>query len=206
MNQQITTRYANETETANLGCANLTSLYDIQEGDNILDLGCGKGTATRYLGGLTGESGFVHGLDLTKEMITKAKELNQLQNTSYQQGDIHKLPYQNDYFNSVVSNCVINHSPNKLQVFREIHRVLVNSGHFLIGDVMSVERLPEEISSNPDNIAACWGGAIPKADYVQIIEEIGFTNIEILSSRRYFKNGYELESIIIKGVKYEKNN
>jgi len=206
VSQQIKDRYANETEAANLGCANLTTLYDVNEGDVILDLGCGKGTATRYLVGLTGECGFVHGLDLTEKMIVKAKQINQLPNIEYQQGDIHDLPYKEDMFNSVVSNCVINHSTNKSRVFKEINRVLVVGGHFLIGDVMSVERLPEEVSNNPDNIAACWGGAIPKDDYVQVIKDAGFIDIEILNSRRYYKNGYELESIIIRGVKHEKDN
>jgi ubiquinone/menaquinone biosynthesis C-methylase UbiE len=197
----IVERYQKETKTANLGCANLSSHFNIKHGDVVLDLGCGRGKQAIELGDKVGNDGEIIGLDLTEKMVNAANEANNKENVSFIQGDIHNLPFDNDKFHSVYSNCVINHSLEKEKVYKELYRVLKSGGHFLVGDVMSVERLPEEVSNDPEAIAACWGGAIPKDEYYKIIEECGFKNVETLSSRQYMKNGFLMESLIIKGVK-----
>lgn len=201
MSVEIVNRYSKETNTTSLGCANLRPYLDLGEGDYILDLGCGRGIQSPYYSDLVGEKGKVYGLDLTAKMIDYARENNSLPNVEYVVADIHALPYPDDHFNVVVSNCVINHSSDKQKVFCELHRVLKVGGYFLIGDVMSVHDLPPEVAGDPDNVAACWGGAIRRDRYVDIIKDIGFADIEILSSREYEKHGHELQSIIIKGVK-----
>lgn len=197
---KIQERYQKETETANLGCANLAPFFEIHPGDVILDLGCGRGRQAIQLAKKVGKNGKVVGLDLTEAMIEKARAVNPYQNVSFVQGDIEDIPFHDQTFNLVYSNCVINHSIRKKQVFSEIFRVLKKGGMFLIGDVMAVERLPESVSNDPNAIADCWGGAIPKEEYLEIVRSVGFSRLEQLSSRKYPKNGFPMESIILKGV------
>jgi arsenite methyltransferase len=199
--KKISDRYSKEVENQGLGCADLVPYFDIKKGDIVLDLGCGSGNQDIRLCEIVGERGFIYGLDITESMIEKAKSKNERKNLKFVLGDIKKLSFAEESINVVLSNCVINHSQDKKKVYSEIFRVLKNGGHFLIGDVMAVEKLPDEISNDPEKIAECWGGAIPKDDYFQIIKDIGFSNVHELSSRQYFKNDFLLESIIIKGEK-----
>jgi ubiquinone/menaquinone biosynthesis C-methylase UbiE len=204
--KKITERYSCETETISMGCANLSPFFDIKKGDFVLDLGCGNGNQALGLSVMAGVDGKVFGLDMTPAMIKKAQEKINKPNVEFLIGDIHELPFENEYINVVISNCVINHSSDKKKVYAEIFRVLKKNGHFIIGDVTSVDKLPEKIANDPDNIAACWGGAMMKKDYLEIIKNCGFKKIFELSSRRYVKNGFLLESIVLKGEKNEENN
>ncbi len=197
----IQKRYAKETESAGLGCANLNPFLDIRAGEKVLDLGCGSGGQSILLAEKVGTAGSVTGIDLTTEMIDKAKAKNPPENVVFLTADMHSLPFSDRSYDLILSNCVINHTLRKADVFSEIFRVLKPGGRFLIGDVMSVEALPEEIANDPVALADCWGGAIPKEKYLEIVEQCGFIKLEILSSRRYMKNGYELESITLKGVR-----
>jgi ubiquinone/menaquinone biosynthesis C-methylase UbiE len=150
---------------------------------------------------LVGSKGRVVGLDLTSAMIERARIENVHERLTFVEGDIHHLPFLADSFEVVLSNCVINHSKEKNLVFGEILRVLRPGGHFLIGDVMAVERLPEAVSGDPSAIAACYGGAIPKEEYLEIIRTLGFLRIEQLDSRTYSKEGFLLESVTLRGFK-----
>lgn len=194
-------RYSNETQTANLGCANIMTFISIHKGEHILDLGCGRGYQTKMLADLTGEFGKAYGLDITPAMIKKAAEENSAQNLEFITGDIHQIPLDKESIDLVVSNCVINHSPCKEKVYSEIFRVLKPSGKFVIADIIAVNELPESVKNDPEAVAACYGGAITKNDYLQKIESIGFINIKELTSRSYTKNGFLLESIILTGEK-----
>lgn len=200
-NTLVEERYEKIVAESNLGCANVSSYVVLSGGERVLDLGCGNGYQVRNFAGLVGEEGVVYGLDSTKRMIDYAKENNNLQNTEYTVSDIHDLPYSSEFFDVVTSNCVINHSLNKKKVFEEICRVTKQGGYFIVGDVMAVNKLPESIVNDPQNVADCWGGAIPKSEYLDIVHKVGFEKLDVLSSRRYMKNGYELESIILKGVR-----
>lgn len=197
----IQQRYAQEAESRSLGCANLWPYLNIKTGDSILDLGCGSGLQTSAYAEAVGESGFTAGLDLTPAMIEKARTRKVKYPVDFKVGDIHSLPYPAGFFDWIVSNCVINHSPDKSRVYSEIFRVMKSGGIFIVGDVLAREKLPDSVSSDPAAIADCWGGAIPKKDYMDIIENCGFKDLEILQSRCYIKNGYGLESAVIRGVK-----
>jgi arsenite methyltransferase len=199
--QKTSERYSKEADNQNLGCAVLQQFFNIRMDDIVLDLGCGSGDQAISISQIVGSRGFIYGLDLTEKMIEKAKLKNNKTNVNFLQHDIHDLPFDDASVNVVLSNCVINHSLDKKKIFSEIYRVLKPGGHFLIGDVMAVEKLPDEVALNPDNIAECWGGAIPKNEYKKIISDIGFANISELSNRQYYKNNFLLESIIIKGEK-----
>jgi arsenite methyltransferase len=199
--EAINNRYSAKSENEYMGCANLKQFYDIKKGNTVLDLGCGNGNQTIKLCEIVGENGFIYGLDITESMLKKANSQINTKNIKFILGDINKIPLENNSVDVVISNCVINHSPDKRKVYNELYRILKIDGHFLIGDVMSVNELPEEVSNNPENIADCWGGAILKEKYFEIIKDAGFKNILELSKRQYYKKDFLLESIIIKGVK-----
>ncbi|OHD13132.1 MAG: hypothetical protein A2086_13590 [Spirochaetes bacterium GWD1_27_9] len=201
VNEKIEERYKNETETKSLGCGNLKPFLNIKTGDIVLDLGCGNGGFTYSIVESVGDDGKIYALDLTREMIEKAIANNSHKNIRYTVGDINNLPYQDNFFDLIISNCVINHSTNKSLVFSEIYRVLKKSGHFLIADIVVEEALPKEISSDPKYIAQCFGGAIPKKEYFTIINNVGFKKIKECSSRKYIKFGFPMESLIIQGEK-----
>ena len=201
MKSTVITRYEQEALTSNLGCANLWLYLSINMGYRVLDLGCGRGEATRQLAKMVGSNGRVIGLDLTPAMITLARQQTLLDNVEFVVGDIHYLPFAEGIFDVICSNCVINHSLDKKQVFTELFRVLKPGGYFLIGDVMSMEDLPDLVRKDPSKVAACWGGAIPRSQYLEVISGCGFSSLDIVNSRSYLKEGYEMESIILKGIK-----
>ncbi|HAR64022.1 MAG: ubiquinone biosynthesis protein UbiE [Candidatus Margulisiibacteriota bacterium] len=201
MSDFIRNRYTSKVSSANLGCANLLPYLHVKTGNYVLDLGCGSGGTVFAIAPQVGSTGRIYGLDLTSGMIEAAIARNNYQNVFFHIGDIHSLPFENALFDTVLSNCVINHSQDKATVFSEIFRVLKPDGCFMIGDVMAVGKLPEEIANNSCNVAACWGGAIPKDEYFCMIKAQGFCKIEQLSSRFYQKENYPMESIIVKGVK-----
>lgn len=198
MSQSITERYTKETASASLGCANLSPFFAIASEDSVLDLGCGSGGQVARIQSEYHPKRTI-GLDLTPAMIEKAR--GRYPELEFVLGDILQLPFEAESFDVITSNCVINHAKDKRTVFSEIFRVLKPNGHFLIGDVMAVERLPEEVSNDPEAIAACYGGAVPKEEYLETIRQLGFIDLQQLASRTYLKEGYWLESIILRGYK-----
>jgi ubiquinone/menaquinone biosynthesis C-methylase UbiE len=180
----------------------LCGLAGVDRPQLVIDLGCGSGAQAAGLCEQVGPGGFIYGLDLTNAMIVKAQQQYRYANLAFILGDMHHIPLKDGAIDIVLSNCVINHAADKRQVFAEIYRVLKSGGHFLVGDVMAVEKLPPEVSSNPENIAACWGGAIPKSEYLSLIKNVGFSRVQELSKRQYYKHNFLLESIILKGEKH----
>ena len=184
-----------------LGCGNPVSLSNIKEGDIVLDLGSGAGFDAFLAAKKVGNSGKVFGIDFTIEMIKKSRELAKsynYKNVEFRQGDIEKLPFENEFFDVIISNCVINLAPNKLKVFKEAFRVLKKNGRMFISDIVLLEQLSEEQKNNEELIAGCVGGALLKEEYLNIISNAGF-NYKIIdedkeiSNRQY--NGLNLESL-----------
>ncbi len=198
---QIVERYEQEVASSSLGCANLWSFLALQPSDSVLDLGCGQGQTAYKMAQRLDETGSVVGLDLTPAMIEEAKKKYIHPQLEFKVGDMHNLPFMDRCFDVITSNCVINHSLQKDKVYAELFRVLKNGGYFLVGDVVSVDELPKEVSQDPAKVAACWGGAIPENQLLQQIHSVGFKSVDILSSRQYNKEGFALCSIIMKGVK-----
>lgn len=202
---KINERYSKESDGAcNLSCGNNLDTLQIRPGESILDLGCGRGEETIKAAMLTGPDGFAVGLDITKAMIDAAlnnAERIGIDNAKFIFGDIEDLPYENEFFDAVISNCVINHARSKAKVYSEIFRVLKYGGRFVISDAVTKQPLPQEVKDDPDAIAQCFGGALTEKEYLESIITSGFSNVEILKRREYVKNGYDFISITVMAIK-----
>ncbi|MBN2635100.1 MAG: arsenite methyltransferase [Prolixibacteraceae bacterium] len=165
-----------------LGCGIPTEFAGIKPGDSVLDLGSGAGNDCFIARSIVGDTGKVTGLDFTPEMIRKTKEnvaKTGFKNIEFILGDIENMPLSANSFDVVISNCVLNLVPDKQKAFSEIYRVLKPGGHFCISDVVLVGELPEKVKQTAVLYAGCVSGAEQKQDYIGIIEETGFKNIQI---------------------------
>lgn len=190
-----------------LGCGNPTGMGNIREGDVVLDLGSGAGFDCFLAVKKVGKLGRVIGIDITPEMIAKAKknaEKFNYNNVEFRLGDIEKLPVESDSIDVIISNCVINLAPDKSKVFKEAFRVLKKGGKIYNSDIVLLGDISDEQKSNDELIAGCVGGALLKDEYLKIIEDAGF-KIKILSedkdiSKRQYQ-GIPLESLKIEATK-----
>lgn len=190
-----------------LGCGNPVALSEIKEGDVVLDLGSGAGFDTFLAAKKVGKTGKVIGVDMTEEMIRKARENKQkhgYRNVEFRLGDIENLPVESNSIDVIISNCVINLAPDKKRVFEEAYRVLKKDGRMYVSDIVLLGELTEEQRNDKGLIAGCVGGALQREDYLTIVENVGF-KFRILgedkevSKRQY--GGIELESLKIEAYK-----
>ncbi len=172
----------------NLGCGTPTEFAIIKEGDTVIDLGSGAGNDVFVARAITGERGKVLGIDFTEDMIKKARLNNDklgFNNVEFRYGDIEKLPVNENQADVIISNCVLNLVPDKKKAFAEIYRVLKPGGHFSVSDIVVTEELPGKIKSAAEMYAGCIGGAVKKEEYLGIIEESGFTNINVQKEKTF---------------------
>ena len=165
-----------------LGCGIPTQFALIKEGDSVLDLGSGAGNDCFVARAIVGETGKVTGIDFTDAMLEKArKNVAKLgfANVEFVKGDIEEMPLEDNQFDVIVSNCVLNLVPDKTKAFSEIYRVLKPSGHFCVSDVVIKGVLPEKLQKDAEMYAGCVSGAIDIDEYLGIIEKQGFKSIEI---------------------------
>jgi len=170
-----------------LGCGLPTQFAQIKEGDVVIDLGSGAGNDCFIARAETGATGKVIGIDFTPAMIDKARanaEKLGFNNVEFRQGDIEDMPLTSNKADVVVSNCVLNLVPNKHKVFSEIYRVLKPGGHFSISDIVLKGELPDKWKEVAELYAGCISGAIQKSEYLGIIEEAGFVNIQIQKEKK----------------------
>jgi ubiquinone/menaquinone biosynthesis C-methylase UbiE len=171
----------------NLGCGVPTQFAQLAEGHVVLDLGSGAGNDVFVARSLVGENGKVIGVDMTEEMIAKAQQ-NQAklgyQNVDFRLGEIENLPVEADEVDVVISNCVLNLVPDKRKAFQEIYRVLKPGGHFSISDIVLQGELPASLKSVAELYAGCVAGAMLRDDYLQVIQDTGFVDMEIKKERK----------------------
>lgn len=170
-----------------LGCGIPTQFAAISKGDVVLDLGSGAGNDCFVARSMTGSEGEVIGLDFAGAMITKARENARklgYTNVRFVKGDIEEMPMEDNTVDVVLSNCVLNLVPDKKKAFAEIFRVLKPSGHFCVSDVVIKGELPEEIQKSAEMYAGCVSGAVKMDEYLGIISETGFENIEVLAEKQ----------------------
>jgi SAM-dependent methyltransferase len=165
-----------------LGCGLPTEFAKINEGDTVVDLGSGAGNDCFVARAITGSSGKVIGIDMTEAMIEKARQNARklgYDNVEFHLGDIEDMPLPSHVADVVVSNCVLNLVPNKIAALSETFRILKPGGHSSISDVVLRGDLPEGLREEAEMYAGCVSGAMQKADYLQLIAETGFTNIQV---------------------------
>ena len=170
-----------------LGCGIPTEFALIKKGDTVVDLGSGAGNDCFVARALTGETGKVIGVDFTETMIEKARENTEklgFNNVEFRFGDIEKLPLTANKADVVISNCVLNLVPDKMQAFKEIYRILKVKGHFSISDVVLDGKLPPKLEQAAEMYAGCVSGAIQKQEYLDIINSCGFKNISIQKEKK----------------------
>lgn len=170
-----------------LGCGLPTQFAQIKPGDTVIDLGSGAGNDCFIARHETGETGKVIGIDFTPAMIERARlnaEARGFNNVEFRQGDIEQMPVGAGVADVIVSNCVLNLVPNKDGVFKEIFRVLKPGGHFSISDIVLEGQLPTAIREAAEMYAGCVSGAIPKAEYLGLVEQNGFTGMTIQKEKK----------------------
>ena len=165
-----------------LGCGIPTEFAQIKEGDTVIDLGSGAGNDCFVARALVGESGQVIGIDMTKEMIEKARENAEklhFKNVEFRLGEIEKMPVTANKADVVISNCVLNLVPDKQKAFCEIFRVLKPGGHLSVSDVVLKGELPEKLREAAEMYVGCVSGAIQLNQYLGIIGHTAFVHLKI---------------------------
>lgn len=167
-----------------LGCGDPITLAKLQLGEVVLDLGSGGGLDCFLSAKQVGEDGFVIGLDMTPEMLERARSAAQrmgIHNVEFREGYLEDMPVDGDSVDVVISNCVINLSPDKSKVFAEMYRVLKPGGRVSVSDIVTNGELPDEIKRDMVAWGACIAGALKKDEFIQGLEEAGFEKVELVA-------------------------
>jgi len=172
-----------EVTGLSMGCGDPITLATLKPGQTVLDLGSGGGIDCFMAAKKVGETGHVIGVDMTAEMLEKARA-NQsrmgFKNVEFRLGEIEHLPVADNTVDVIISNCVVNLSPDKPQVFREAYRVLKTGGKFAVSDIVTDGPLPQEVRDSLTAWAGCLAGALDIKEYIADLEAAGFTNIELV--------------------------
>ncbi len=171
-----------------LGCGNPVALASLRSGEVVLDLGSGAGFDAFLAAQRVGPTGRVIGVDMTPEMLAKARNLavrHGYLNVEFRQGDIEALPVEDNSVDAIISNCVINLTTDKARTFREAHRVLKPGGRVMVSDLVLLKPLPPAIQRDMDAYAACLSGALLKEDYLAAIEAAGFEQIAVVGESSF---------------------
>jgi SAM-dependent methyltransferase len=164
------------------GCGDPVTLASLQPGQVVLDLGSGAGLDCFFAAKKVGETGHVIGVDMTPEMIERAKSSAQrmnITNVEFRQGYIEDLPVLSNTVDVIISNCVINLSPDKSKVFAETFRVLKPGGKLAVSDIVTDGPLPEAVKQSLSAWAGCVAGAVEASDYIGMMEKVGFTDVSV---------------------------
>jgi ubiquinone/menaquinone biosynthesis C-methylase UbiE len=165
-----------------LGCGNPKAFADMTVGETVLDLGSGAGFDCFLAAREVGEEGRVVGVDMTPEMVSKAREnvsKNDASNVEFRLGEISHLPVADETVDVVISNCVVNLAPEKRRVFEETYRVLEPGGRLAISDVVQTAPFPEDVRMDPDSLTACVAGASTVDALAELLDAAGFEAVEI---------------------------
>lgn len=192
-----------------LGCGNPQAIAALKEGETVVDLGSGGGFDCFLAAPKVGSNGKVIGVDMTPEMISKARknaEKPQFNHVEFRLGEIENLPVADQSVDVIMSNCVINLSPNKLRVFEEAYRVLKDGGRLAISDVILTTTLPINMKQNMALYSGCIAGASPIEELTAYLQEAGFKDIQITpidESKEFIKEWapeHQVEEYIVSAI------
>ena len=177
-----------------LGCGNPVAISSLKEGETVLDLGSGAGIDCFLAANKVGKSGKVIGVDMTPEMIDKARinaKTQNYDNVEFRQGEIENLPIDDGSIDVIISNCVINLSPDKPGVFQEAFRVLKPGGRLMVADIVLTRELPEYVRASVEAYVGCVGGAVLKDEYLKAIKDSGFEDVQVQDA-----SSFSFESVV----------
>ncbi len=191
-----------------LGCGNPTGFSKIKEGDTVLDLGSGAGMDCFLAAKKVGKNGKVIGIDMTEEMVEMAKfnaSKQKIENVEFLLGEIEELPLKNNSVDIIITNCVINLTPDKTKTFKEAYRVLKDGGRMYLSDIVLLKELSEEQRNDKNLLSGCVAGALLKENYLNKIKKAGFS-VHVLSENKEISKqqyqGIALESLSIEAIKH----
>lgn len=194
-----------------LGCGNPTALAELKKGEIVLDLGSGGGIDVFLAANRVGKTGKVIGVDMTEEMVENAlknAEEGKYENVEFKLGEIENLPIENDSIDVIISNCVINLTPDKLIAYKEAFRVLKPNGRVLVSDLVIENSIPEDIKSSFDAWSDCIAGAMEKQAYLNTIKKAGFKDVQIVEQHYFTEPNMDerligkITSVQIKALKW----
>jgi ubiquinone/menaquinone biosynthesis C-methylase UbiE len=171
-----------------LGCGNPVALASLKEGETILDLGSGAGFDCFLAASRVGNRGRIIGVDMTPEMLERARDnakKGNYSNVEFRLGEIENLPVADHSVDAVISNCVINLSPDKKRVFIEAFRVLKPGGRLMISDIVLLKELPDFIKNSIQAYIGCVSGAMLKDEYLRAVKEAGFQNVKVIDETAF---------------------
>lgn len=204
--REIDKRYSDLAETSCcLSCGGAMNYANVSEGEQCVDLGSGRGTDVIRMAEKAGKAGFAYGIDISEGMIKKsvdtAKRLG-VTNVSFISCPLEDLRLGNGIADLVISNCTINHAPDKQKVWNEIYRILKDGGRFVVSDIYSIDSIPDEYRNDPVAVAECWAGSVTREEYTAQIRKAGFNEFRILEeSKPYEKGKVMVSSWTISGIK-----
>lgn len=177
------------------GANNPQPFAELKEGEVALDLGCGAGLDLYFYAQAVGAKGKVYGLDISDAMVARAKENMKkanVENVEIRRGESDDLPFDDNFFDVVASNGIYNLSPDKEAVMRQVYRVLKPGGRTVFSEIVLKESLSEDERKSHSDWFRCIGGALVERDFIALMEKVGFTNIEIISTCRNARTGHAL--------------
>jgi arsenite methyltransferase len=181
-----------------LGCGNPVAFAHLRKGDTVVDLGSGAGLDCFLAANIVGDKGKIIGVDMTQEMLEKARDNAReggFTNVEFRLGEIENLPVADNSVDVVISNCVINLSPDKERVFSEAFRILKSGGRLMVSDIVLTKELPGFLKDSVDAYVGCIAGAILVEEYQAAVSKAGFKDIQIIDSRRYPIEGWVSEVV-----------
>jgi len=191
-----------------LGCGNPVALASLREGEVVLDLGSGAGFDCFLAANQVGKDGKVIGVDMTPEMIERARKNAQqgdYQNVEFRLGELENLPVADHTADAVISNCVINLVPDKKRVFQETFRVLKSGGRLMVSDIVLLRELPDSIKASVAAYVGCVSGAMQKEDYLRTIRAAGFQEVRVVDETSFPVDCLENDptaKAIVKGLNF----
>lgn len=202
--QAIDSRYSELAEkSCCLSCGGAVDRSDVRPGEVCIDLGSGRGTDVLKMAGMVGTEGFAYGVDTAKGMLAAARrnaEKMGISNVEFFESTFDKIPLPDETADLVISNCSINHAADKPKVWAEVFRVLKPGGRFVVSDIYSSVEVPEAFRNDPEAVAECWAGAVPREAYLSTLISTGFNRIRILEeSDPYPKGKIEVSSFTVTG-------
>jgi ubiquinone/menaquinone biosynthesis C-methylase UbiE len=204
--KEIDKRYSTLAESnCCLSCGGAINYSGASEGEICVDLGSGRGTDVIRLAETVGTSGVVYGIDISEGMLQKARNTAEhlgVKNVRFISNPLEKINLDDNIADLVISNCTINHSPEKQTVWNEVFRILKKGGRFVVSDIYSLNPMPEEYRNDPVAVSECWAGSVTRDEYLGQLKKAGFTSIKVIEeSTPYEKGEIIVSSWTIAGIK-----